>query len=74
MIEHSVSWHKGMIEKQNDLWKDSYMFINTIIALSCVFLNILGALEGCLPSVLFIKFQIRYFSTADHSKKNWCMA
>ena len=42
---------------------------NTIIALSCVFLNILGALEGCLPSVLFIKFQIRYFSTADHSKK-----
>lgn len=27
MIEHSVSWHKGMIEKQNDLGKDSYIFI-----------------------------------------------
>lgn len=27
MIEHSVSWHKGMIEKQNDLGKVSYMFI-----------------------------------------------
>lgn len=27
MIAHSVSWNKGMIEKQNDLGKDSYMFI-----------------------------------------------
>ena len=27
MIELSVSWHKEIIEKQNDLWKDSYMFI-----------------------------------------------
>lgn len=27
MIEHSISWHKEIIEKQNDLWKDSYMFI-----------------------------------------------
>ena len=30
---------------------------NTIIDLSCVFLNILGALEGSLLSVLLIKFQ-----------------